>query len=674
VSPRAIGRRKVGRIRGATGKYVACGALAAALAVASGPPAAGRGIAARELANHCFVLRSASTGQHVVAAGDGYRVDQRRLRSAAAFFLKPSGLGRYLPFDGNGLLISARDADGVGRDAAPGPPTEWAISRASKRAWALRSTATGRQLARSSTGSLVTGQPGSRGADRLFTLVRARGCRAFPEAAAGATGPPSKGAARNGTVAGFADVHLHITADQRAGGRVVYGEPFNRFGIAEALGHDADDHGSDGSLDITGNLLRNGTPTGTHDTHGWPTFAGWPTFDTNTHTQAYYVWLKRAWMAGERLVVAQTVEDEPLCRLEALRARPSCDETESIRLQIRELRGLQDYVDAQAGGRGRGWFRLVYDPAQARRVIKRGQLAVVIGIESSDLFGCSERLDQPQCTRADIDRGLDEFHRLGVRSLFPVHWVDNAFGGAAIEGGDKGTFISVMELQQTGHPFRTGPCPEAGQGEEGLLPGARECNTKGLTDLGEHLIRRMIDRHMLIDVDHLSERARLRVLDIAEAERYPLVSSHTNTGGLWTASDLNRLYALGGLASARPAQAKELAAEILEHWGHRSGRFYSGVPLGTDTGGFSTLPAPRPDAGQVPLRYPFRLYQCKVTFGRQRSGARTYDLNTDGVAHYGLYADLLADMQQRTGTRAFVPLLRSAEAYLQMWGRAESHL
>ena len=102
----------------------------------------------------------------------------------------------------------------------------------------------------------------------------------------------------------------------RAGGAVIYGEPFDPFGITEALGHDADVHGADGSDDVTGNLLRTGLPFGTHDTHGWPTFAGWPTFDTNTHQQIYYRWLERAWMAGERLVVAQTVEDQPICEIE----------------------------------------------------------------------------------------------------------------------------------------------------------------------------------------------------------------------------------------------------------------------------------------------------------------------------------------------------------------------
>ena len=35
-----------------------------------------------------------------------------------------------------------------------------------------------------------------------------------------------------------------------------------------------------------------------------------------------------------------------------------------------------------------------------------------------------------------------------------------------------------------------------------------------------------------------------------------------------------------------------------------------------------------------------------MTFTRQHSGDRFFDLNTDGVAHYGLFADLLAEMQR----------------------------
>ena len=96
-------------------------------------------------------------------------------------------------------------------------------------------------------------------------------------------------------------------------------------------------------------------------------------------------------------------------------------------------------------------------------MIERGKLAVVIGVESSDPFGCSEPSD---CTRADVDRGLARMRRLGVRSMFVAHWVDNAFAGAALEGGIKGTFINVFNQVETGHYFSTGPCPDPSQGEE----------------------------------------------------------------------------------------------------------------------------------------------------------------------------------------------------------------
>ena len=650
------------------------------------------------LANRCFAIASRGNGDFVAIAGaNGYRADAHQKADAAAFFLKPTGLGAYLISDQDGQLISIgarphpRDRRGdVGRSDTPSKQAEWAPTRTSKAGFAIASTADGRRLSVGpGGGALILSAPRSAGRPESFAFVPNRGCRRYPEAAAAAVGKPFAGTNPDGTVFGFADMHLHITAEMRAGGRVIGGEPFNRFGITRALGDDARDHGADGSLDVTGNLLRTGLPFGTHDTHGWPTFAGWPVNDTNTHTQTYYGWLKRAWKAGLRVAVAQTVEDEPLCRIEPLKSH-SCDETHTIKLEIRELEALQDYVDAQSGGPGRGWFRLVYGPGEARRVIEQGKLAVVIGVESSDVLGCSEGAG---CTRADVDRGIAKLRRLGVRSLFVAHWVDNAFAGAALEGGVKGTFINVFDEIETGHYFRTGPCPDPSQGEEidtlGPLemqvlgeffpatagiepmptyPPGRQCNAKGLTKLGAYLIRKLIAAHMLIEVDHMSERARARVLAIAAAHRYPLISSHTGTGGAWTPSELKRLYALGGLAAATPDPAPELADKILGFGRYRSPRHYFGVGLGTDTGGFSSLPGPRADAGADPLPYPFESYDRRVEFNRQRTGDRVYDLNTDGVAQYGLFADLIADMQRtEPGEAAERTLFRSAEAYLQTW-------
>ena len=485
------------------------------------------------------------------------------------------------------------------------------------------------------------------------------------EAQLNVTGKPFRGTNADGTVRGFVDAHLHIVADLRAGGHVIHGKAFDPRGIEFALGGDEQTHGPQGALDVTGNLLRSGGPAGTHDTQGWPSFTGWPAFDTNTHQQVYYRWLQRVHRAGLRVVVAQIVEDEPLCLIEPLK-RHTCDETEVVKLGVARLRALEAYVDERAGGPGKGWLRLVRDPAQARRVVERGKLAVVIGVESSGLFGCYAPAGIPRCDKAGIERGIALYRSLGISSVFVAHWTDNALAGAAIEGGDKGLFIGTFQILESGAPFSLGACPEPGQGEQpepaAVYGEGHRCNTKGLTALGEYAVERLMDNGFLIEVDHISERARLRVLELAERRGHPLVSSHTDTGGPWSESTLRRLFALGGFAAARPSTAAGTAATIARL---RSFGTDAGVGLGTDTGGFATLPAPEP------ATYPFTLGDA--AFERQRTGTRTFDLNRDGVAHYGLFADHLAAMAAKPGGEAaLAALFRSAEGYLRTWASARA--
>ena len=170
-----------------------------------------------------------------------------------------------------------------------------------------------------------------------------------------------------------------------------------------------------------------------------------------------------------------------------------------------------------------------------------------------------------------------------------MHWTDNAFGGAAIEGGGRGTFINVLERFQTGHYFRTGPCPEPGQGEtmgslsafelsflSNYFPAAKplaqeafptypagiQCNAKGLTPLGAYLIKRLMANHMLIEMDHMSEWARESVLRMAKRRRYPLVSSHTGPAAIGPRTSSGCSTRLGGMAAARADTAPALAARI----------------------------------------------------------------------------------------------------------------
>ena len=166
---------------------------------------------------------------------------------------------------------------------------------------------------------------------------------------------------------------------------------------------------------------------------------------------------------------------------------------------------------------------------------------------------------------------------------------------------------------------------------------------------GRYLIRRMIDKQMLIEVDHLSQKARESVLAIAAARLPGRFQPYEHRRRMGARAAETPVCARQP-ASATPETAPALAAKIRRL--RREGRGRRNIPavaLGTDTGGFAALPGPRADAGRHPLRYPFKSYDGRLTFARQRTGGRVYDINADGMAHYGLFADLIADMQRGGG-------------------------
>ena len=116
---------------------------------------------------------------------------------------------------------------------------------------------------------------------------------------------------------------------------------------------------------------------------------------------------------------------------------------------LEETSNLEDYIDAQAGGPGEGWFRIVESPAEARHVIRAGKMAVVLGIETSNLFDCFlvPSAGFPACTEQDVIAKLDHYYDLGVRAIFPVHKYDNAFSA----GDGQKLFIELGNFIQTGH-------------------------------------------------------------------------------------------------------------------------------------------------------------------------------------------------------------------------------
>ena len=157
--------------------------------------------------------------------------------------------------DRSGNLLSVGNGEAVVPTTDPGAPAAWTLAGTGRGTFALRSVANGRWLAVERSGA-VDSAP-DRGAPDRLRFGAAHRCLPFPEAGLNAVGPASRSLNPDGTVFGYADAHMHITADYRAGGDVVSGESFDPFGVTVALGvpHDEQVLGPNETFDFTGDLL-----------------------------------------------------------------------------------------------------------------------------------------------------------------------------------------------------------------------------------------------------------------------------------------------------------------------------------------------------------------------------------------------------------------------------------
>jgi hypothetical protein len=666
---------------------IGCLALLAVLAPATAD--ASNDKARYALVHGCYALQSAATGKYVVKSGGGYAATAAAPAAAEAFRMQATALGRYLLYGKASDFLAADALGEVVTAADPDANADFTVDVKDK-AFSVVLDAQKKSLATDGAGKLVLAD-----APAAFDFVKSSGCATFPEIGTQVTGEPYKGAAPWSEVKGFVDPHFHWMAFEFLGGSAHCGRPWSPYGAPAAL-VDCPDHQPDGSGAVLENVLSNGSPYGTHDVHGWPTFAGWPRPESLTHEGSYYTWVERAWRAGLRMTTTLLVDNAVLCEVYPIK-RNSCDEMESIRLQARDMHALVDYVDAQSGGPGKGWMRIVKDPFEAREVMNDGKLAVILGIESSRLFQCRELEGLAQCAEKDIDAGLDEMYDLGVRQMEIVNKFDNALTGVAGDGGTTGLVVNNGNKYETGHYWRMKSCqnlpkdvhdneqPTApGQitsdpafsdvvsnylptGEAPVYPPGPHCNEAGLTPLGEHLIRRMIAKKMIFDPDHMSVKARLRALEILEEAKYSgVISSHS-----WSTPDAYpRIYNLGGVVTPITGGTQGFVKEWQVLKPQAAPKFYWGIGFGSDQNGFHSQPRPRNPKDSSGVTYPFKTFDGGSTVGKQVSGERTYDLNSDGAAHYGLFADWVEDLRKVGGQAIVDDLARGPEAYLQMWERA----
>ncbi len=586
-------------------------ALPALVALTAAPPSqAAEPLTRYSLVNGCFAL---ATSQGPVAGGEKVR-------------MQATALGRYLLFLPDGTFLTGQGAGAPAPEKEPSPQGEWRVEEEGNGpAFSLTAVEGGAAL-------------------KGVTFTPADGCAAHPEAELNATGTPARSKTEFGEVRGILEGHMHWMTYEKYGRQFQCGRPWHPYGIAKALPDCSGVEGPQGTAAPVQNFFNYGNPVAPHDTSGYPKLASWGN-DNLTYEGTYWRWVQRAHMAGLRLMVMGVNDNRILCEAQARKAS-NCNEMDTVRRGLRAIRELEDYVDAQAGGPGKGFFEVVTDPFEARRVINQGRMAVVLEIEVSEPFDCRDWTN-PTCDRAQIDRQLDELHGLGVRSLLLLNKFDNPLTGVRFDSGltglltnpgnrlSAGTFFSARTC--TG-PFRdntieTFSPPASGAldtvltsigvqpGTAPVYPPAPHCNTRGLTDLGKHTVSRMMDKKMIVNPDHMSQASVEETLSLLEARRYSgVISPH----GWVDPGNWPRFWKLGGLAFPGHSDAKDYVKDY-ERYRPKSTPFFTGWGYGADLGGMAQQPQARKRIGRdlLPVQELRRPHHLRAA-GHRRADLRLH--------------------------------------------------
>jgi microsomal dipeptidase-like Zn-dependent dipeptidase len=522
------------------------------------------------------------------------------------------------------------------------------------------------------------------------------------------TDPPDPGA--RPALSGWVDLHAHPMSYLGFGGKAIaggvdVGSPLPVDAVCDhhvlarsmehALGNDNAVHGGVGLDNLCGDIIRNlvvnrmesllGVPPKPGGAHGASDFALWPAWNDVLHQKMWIDWIRRAWQNGQRVMVALAVNNKTLADAFSGTGDGPDDDAASSDLQTDEMKNLV--------ARHSDFMEIAYSSGDLQRIVASGKLAVVLGMEIDHIGNLTEATATPSAVHAEIDRLFDN----GIRYLFPVHIIDNAFGGTAIyqslfdfsnyredgefwdvscstpsdgisltltiPGFDAG--LELLKITKLGIGLSSPPPPPS-------CSGLGHRNARRLSSLGMLAIQDMMRLGMFVDIDHMSQASVNDALALAEKYHYPLMSGHNtlrdaaeslHSENDRTLDQLQRIAALHGMLGLGMAGVRAPS------WEFNYARAVTAMPdpgaisLGTDLNGMAE--------GAAPPRYASKdIYD--TSFAKSSLGTRTWDYNTEGVAHYGMLADFLQDVRTGLYPTVYEYVNRSAEYFYQTWQRCEA--
>jgi len=404
-----------------------------------------------------------------------------------------------------------------------------------------------------------------------------------------------------------------------------------------------------------------------------------PKWNTIAHHQAWGTYLHDAYEAGLRLQVVSAVSYDWLCKAipEELRVERNqeCDEMADIYVQ---LEMANDFAADHA------WAEVAKSAADARRIITEGKLALVLSVEASHILE-----DYGDDWMAGFERLYEDYN---VRTLQPVHQLDNRFAGAAPHNPFHHVFQYLENCHVDHDCALTNGAVTLGFDVE--VRDGRCVNTVGLKEDGKQLLEAMMSRGMVMDAAHLSEQA-LRDLhgELAQNNYYPFYLSHAHfremmlpskqheekTTPWWVAKMLRETGGMIGLRTAHEEVNTYEGADVSNdcHGSSKSFAQYLAygtkelgvdVAFGADFNGFIQQTRPRFGPDACSASFPEE-GQCQARAQEEADNRLGTAFDESGLAHTGLLMDLVDDLDQLGAD--VEPLMSSAQRFVEMWERAE---
>ena len=557
---------------------------------------------------------------------------------------------------------------------------------------------------------------------------------------------------------GYADLHTHPMVNLGLGRKFIHGAVdvgslipadhnckmnYRATSIAEALDQDNSTHGGTGWFGIDnrcGDNIRqamldnfqeqNGAAVTPDNAVGYPSFKDYPKFNDITHQKMWVDWVRRSYDGGQRVLVALAMNNQTLASAVSGPGDGPVTDKESADLQIDEMKLFV--------GRHNDFMEVALSASDVRRIVAANKMAVILGIEIDNIGDLINYKQNPKgsatgeylnnFSSTSIANEVKRLYDKGVRYVFPVHLIDNGFGGTAIyqdifnlsnyhidhkfweiecskkeenitklfkvDGFDfmlAGAKAAKLGIDITRFPPDPPVCSDAKKYDPKIY-GNGHVNAKGLDEaFGTELIKDLMQHGMLIDIDHSSIKTINSMFKMAEAVPggYPLVSGHTglrseqHTENSRTPAQLAEIAKLGGMfgLGSDDVKAFDWASQYVIASRLMGLNSEGRVAFGSDLNGLVKGPQPLLTFTSADLANPLKVsQQVKACTDKlygpdlvpSKTGNKTWNFCTEGVAHYGMLADFLQAIKTYPNfSYVNTNIMKNAEMFARMWEKAE---